>query len=877
MRPRSSPRRGITPTIIATVVILALFGSLGLWAWRQSPARPTRRPQANAGTQTGPESRPKSKSPSRRSDFATDGQRALGADGQPSRPSPPEGSPAANGPSSGGRSQEPFLVTVETSEPGFFVEVDGILARDEQGDILRTPCEIPLEPGPRSFRLARRGYRDISRQVVIIEPETVSFESTYDPFGEPTGYFASPFQPSPLGQVVDLAPVLPDGKPQTPWLSQEGLDLYFCAASPAGRGVFHAHRSHPDLMFDPAVLVQRTSELVASPSASQDGLQVAYVLPSQRQVRSLIRAETSEVFRSGPPLLFQEESTARWTRAFLTPDARQLLVFTSESDLHQLRTARRRGDSSEFAFTGPARQAPEHAPSLSADGSIWYWLAGTMVMKAPRNETQNPFENGTPLCPLPDAAVVDSAQWQGFCLSHDEQWLWFAQDSKGQPHLAALRIQAVPTHGPRLVGRPRVATPSVADTRPEPPPTESPRPETPTSPNTADTEPKEVDNYPAFRRRLVDELLTGNVDAALQLLTETSQQLTDPATAAILRGDAVEVELARNFWQRLQRALSTLRPGDKVRLGGGNRTVAQVDPAGWSVVTKTNSGQERRWNVKDLPVNELVLLADRDDGAASPQASLESAQMLLWGDETETVEFRKHIQRAEGAQDAFRARWNARELLELRVEAEAGNLSQARRLIDQLVRRAPQSPEAAAAQEELAAFPSRLQWIPRGGQQWQQSAPHVWEPQQARAAGGHLASGRTYRNFRLGLEWKTTEATAQGGVFFRYSGSGPLRRNAWKLQLSNDAGLATPDRFSTGALFGIKPPTAHPIRPAGEWNSLELEVKGDRATAQINGAPVLDAILSDPNIPPSGTVCLDGEFRGISYRQVIIEPLPETE
>jgi hypothetical protein len=127
------------------------------------------------------------------------------------------------------------------------------------------------------------------------------------------------------------------------------------------------------------------------------------------------------------------------------------------------------------------------------------------------------------------------------------------------------------------------------------------------------------------------------------------------------------------------------------------------------------------------------------------------------------------------------------------------------------------------------------------------------------------------------LDWRTTEATAQGGVFFRYSGSGPLRKNAWKIQLSNDAGLASPDRFSTGALFGIKPPTAHPIRPGGEWNSLELEVKGDRATARINGESVLDAILSDPNIPPAGTICLDGEFRGISYRQVIIEPLPESE
>ena len=316
MRPRSSHRRGRTPQILAAGVILALFGSLGLWAWRQSAPR---RPPANSGATPGPESRPRSKSGSRRRETVTNDETTPPV----ARPTPhPQERQRSSPPPSDSpnpKSQTPFLVAVETTEPGFLVEVDGILARNEDGDVLLTPCEIPLEPGPRLFRLARRGYRDITRQVVIIERETVSFESTYDPFGEPTGYFASPFHPAPVGEEVDLSPLLPDGKPQTPWLSQDGLDLYFCGESAAGRGVFHAHRRHSDLLFEPALLVQRTSELAASPSASSDGLQVAYVIPSQRQVRSLIRSETSDSFRSGPPLLFQEESLARWSRAYLTP------------------------------------------------------------------------------------------------------------------------------------------------------------------------------------------------------------------------------------------------------------------------------------------------------------------------------------------------------------------------------------------------------------------------------------------------------------------------------------------------------------------------------------------------------------------------------
>ncbi|MFN8855350.1 MAG: PEGA domain-containing protein, partial [Planctomycetaceae bacterium] len=141
---------------------------------------------------------------------------------------------------------ESFLVVVETTEPGFRVEVDGILARDNTGEPLVTPCEIALAPGPRSFRLARRSYRDITREVVVIENETISLEAVYDPFGEPTGYFASPFHEVAVGQSVVLPHLLAGGLPQSPWLSQDGLDLWFAGEGSPGRGVFHARRNHTD-------------------------------------------------------------------------------------------------------------------------------------------------------------------------------------------------------------------------------------------------------------------------------------------------------------------------------------------------------------------------------------------------------------------------------------------------------------------------------------------------------------------------------------------------------------------------------------------------------------------------------------------------------
>ena len=867
-RSRSSSTRGRDPRIVAGVVALALFGGLGFWAWSRSSPAPTDKAARSTPSRGNLRKKLPDPSPDRTGEADTTvPEMTVGNRSQKTQENRRPRGAATDQPTA-----ESFLVVVETTEPGFRVEVDGILARDNTGEPLVTPCEISLAPGPRSFRLARRSYRDITREVVVIENETISLEAVYDPFGEPTGYFASPFHEVAVGQSVVIPQLLAGGLPQSPWLSQDGLDLWFAGEGSPGRGVFHARRNHTDLAFETSTLVQRTSEAVTSPVATQDGLLVAFVNPNQRQVRSLVRSENTDPFRPGPPLLFEEDGTERWPAVALSPEGRQLFVLTERGNRQRIRTANRRGESPEFAFAKGAQETPGNTPRLSADGTTWYWIDEGSILKSPRGDSKTPFGPPTRLCDLPPEMATQAANWPGFCLSHDEQWLWHPEGEGETAALVAVRIQAAPTHGPRLIGRPRSATAIAA--KPEP----SPAAET-SSPGMSEVTPapEPLFTYPAFRRQLADLLLIGNLDDADQLWQKARQQMSEPSIAATLKDDEIDLQLARGFWQRLGEAVTALKPGDKLRLGGSNRVISQVTPDDWSVVTRSNSGQERKWELKELPPLELVAIADRITGSGTSDVPLQSAGFLLLAEQAETSEFRNRLLRAGPAQADFLARWNARELLELKLEAEAGNLSQARRLVERLVKRSPQSAEANAAREELALFPQRMKWTPKGGQQWQQISPDTWEPQQPRAPGGYLASARQYRNFRVMLDWRTTEPTAHGGVFFRYAGTGPLRQNAWKLQLANDAGLTTPDRFSTGALFGIKPPVANRTRPAGEWNTLELEVKGDRAIARINGEPALDAVLNDPNIPERGEVCLDGEFRGISYRGVIIEPLPDTE
>jgi hypothetical protein len=198
-------------------------------------------------------------------------------------------------------------------------------------------------------------------------------------------------------------------------------------------------------------------------------------------------------------------------------------------------------------------------------------------------------------------------------------------------------------------------------------------------------------------------------------------------------------------------------------------------------------------------------------------------------------------------------------------------------LVEQLQQAAPKSDQARLALVERDLFPGKLAWKPQGGQQWTQPTPDSHQTTTARAPGAILALAGPLGNFRLTLEWKTEGATAQGGVWFRYAGQGDLRKNAWKIVLANDAATGASDRFATGALFGMKPPTANRAKPEGEWNTLDLTVRGEELKLLLNGELTTEAILNDPNIPAAGILALDGEFGGITYRKILAYELPETE
>ena len=156
-----------------------------------------------------------------------------------------------------------------------------------------------------------------------------------------------------------------------------------------------------------------------------------------------------------------------------------------------------------------------------------------------------------------------------------------------------------------------------------------------------------------------------------------------------------------------------------------------------------------------------------------------------------------------------------------------------------------------------------------GRRRWETGPEGEFTAGEERVDGAILISPRELGDFTLTMEYRTNSPTGQGGVYFTYTGDGRLDRNALKVQLSNDAGVA-PDPYCTGALFGSDAPRINAAGPQGEWNRAQISVRGIRLTVRINGRDVLNTPFSTGDRPREGYIALDGVSGGISYRRIIL-------
>jgi hypothetical protein len=116
---------------------------------------------------------------------------------------------------------------------------------------------------------------------------------------------------------------------------------------------------------------------------------------------------------------------------------------------------------------------------------------------------------------------------------------------------------------------------------------------------------------------------------------------------------------------------------------------------------------------------------------------------------------------------------------------------------------------------------------------------------------------------------------------------------SYEIQLQDDAGRK-PDAHSTGSLYRYLAPQANAVKPAPEWNSVDVECVGPRIKVRVNGEVVVDADqtkLADlaakdkpgeagqapapKDKPLRGYIALQSHTGQVEFRQVRIRELTE--
>jgi len=134
--------------------------------------------------------------------------------------------------------------------------------------------------------------------------------------------------------------------------------------------------------------------------------------------------------------------------------------------------------------------------------------------------------------------------------------------------------------------------------------------------------------------------------------------------------------------------------------------------------------------------------------------------------------------------------------------------------------------------------------------------------------GGVVFTKEEFGDFVVRLEYKVPPG-GNNGLAIRYPGKGQASAVAMcEIQVLDDDSpkyaKLDPRQFN-GSAYGMAAPKRGHGKPAGEWNAMEVTVKGHTIQVVLNGTPIMDTDLSKvtefkDNLPHPGKDRLSGSF-----------------
>lgn len=130
----------------------------------------------------------------------------------------------------------------------------------------------------------------------------------------------------------------------------------------------------------------------------------------------------------------------------------------------------------------------------------------------------------------------------------------------------------------------------------------------------------------------------------------------------------------------------------------------------------------------------------------------------------------------------------------------------------------------------------------------------------------------------------TSRPNVDSGVYLRGTSKAQINLWAWPIGSGEVYGYRTDAKMPPEVRAGVTP-RVNADRPVGEWNQMEVTMRGDRLTVVLNGQTVIENAQL-PGVPEQGPIALqhhggrnpDGTMNGASslvqFRNVYIRELP---
>jgi len=134
----------------------------------------------------------------------------------------------------------------------------------------------------------------------------------------------------------------------------------------------------------------------------------------------------------------------------------------------------------------------------------------------------------------------------------------------------------------------------------------------------------------------------------------------------------------------------------------------------------------------------------------------------------------------------------------------------------------------------------------------------------------NLVSRQRFKDFKLHAEYKL-EKDSNSGIYLR---------GRYELQVLDDFGK-DPESHGHMAIYSRRAPSLNASRPAGEWQTVEAVIVGNRVTVVLNGQTVQDnAVLDgitggalDSDEGADGPIMLQGDHGKVWFRKVTVTPI----